>query len=355
MADEAAWRAFTIQGSQVGVAMLRGYKRIESRKRRLAAGWYYLHVGRQSLQALPPECLAALQQTWPQAPPEEDLSKSCVLGMVCLGKVIPADKISNAWVCKSLPLVHEITASIEFTQEVPWPKGKQAVWYLHGDELRMKLKDAVQSGVRRNFEPLWPHLADERPGAKRSKVMQPWAGKKRKRRVDAGQSRSPAQPLFTMAQRRRLLLRSPLKKPRLAKAPASQAMQIGVTPQRGPEQRSLANRVAAGRTLELLTTLMAVHFLKIGPEGRTAQLQPRGGLFAYWYKKPVFILSVWVSRKIPLADVVPLKETTYEGCAVLKAKYTDTQTCRQTDLENVGLHFQVADCVNDRRGASCLV
>ena len=335
--------------------MLRGYKRIESRKRRLAAGWYYLHVGRQSLQALPPECLAALQQTWPQAPSEEALSKSCVLGMVCLGKVIPADKISNAWVCKSLPLVHEITAAIEFSKEVPWPKGKQAVWYLHGDELRMKLKDAAQSGIRRNFEPLWPHLADERPCAKRSRVMQPWAGKKRKRRADAGHSRSPAQPLFTMSQRRRLLLRSPLKKPRLAKAPASQAMQIDVTPQRGPEQRSLAHRVAAGRTLELLTTLMAVHFLKIGPEGRIVKLQPRGGLFAYWHKKPVFILSVWVSRKIPLADVVPLNETTYEGCAVLKAKYTDTQTCRQTDLKDVGLHFQVADCVNDRRGASCLV
>ena len=67
MADEAAWRTFTIHGSQVGRAMLRGYKRIESRKRRLAAGWYYLYVGRQSLQVLPPECLAALQKTWPKA------------------------------------------------------------------------------------------------------------------------------------------------------------------------------------------------------------------------------------------------------------------------------------------------
>ena len=97
MADktQATWRAFTIQGPQVALAMLRGSKRIESRKRRMAAGWYYLHVGRQSINSLPPECSAALRQTWPDAPEEASLSKSCVVGMVCLGKVIQASKVEK--------------------------------------------------------------------------------------------------------------------------------------------------------------------------------------------------------------------------------------------------------------------
>ena len=68
----------------------------------------------------------------------------------------------------------------------------------------------------------------------------------------------------------------------------------------------------------------------------------------------MFILSVWTSRKITLADVVPLKQATFQGRTVLKAKYTETRTCRWSELKDVGLHFQVANCANDRRGASGL-
>lgn len=148
MADEAqaTWRAFTIQGPQVALAMLRGSKRIESRKRRMAAGWYYLHVGRQSINSLPPECSAALRQTWPDAPEEASLSKSCVVGMVCLGKVIQASKVENPWVCASLPLVPEIVA-IEFRSPVRWEKGKQAVWHVKEGEMQGKLKEATASGI----------------------------------------------------------------------------------------------------------------------------------------------------------------------------------------------------------------
>ena len=355
MADkaQATWRAFTIQGPQVALAMLRGSKRIESRKRRMAAGWYYLHVGRQSINSLPPECSAALRQTWPDAPEEASLSKSCVVGMVCLGKVIQASKVENPWVCASLPLVHEIVATVEFRSPVRWEKGKQAVWHVKDGEMQGKLKEATASGERRSWDSLWPTAEDERPAAKRQKLTQPWKSKKRKRRSDAGNTRSPAQVSFTASKRRRLLLRSPLQKPKLAKAPASEALQASTSPQRGPDRCSLAQRVAAGRTLELLTTLMAVHFLKIC-DAKVTQLQPRGGLFAFRDDQPVFILSVWTSRKIPLADVVPLKQATFQGQTVLKAKYTETRTCRRSELKDVGLHFQVANCANDRRGASGL-
>lgn len=274
--------------------------------------------------------------------------------MVCLGKVVQASKVVDPWVCPSLPLVHEIVATIEFTEVVPWQHGKQAVWHLQGEELQGKLRQAAQSGERRAFESLLPHAEDERrPAAKHRGLTKPWASKKRKRRADAGTSRGPAQPLFTAAKRRRLLLRSPVKSKTIAKAPASEAMQTCADFQRGPERRSLAHRVAAGRTLELLTALMAVHFLKIC-EARVKQLQPRGGLFAYWDKKPVFILSVWTSRKTVVADVVPLGPAIYQGHAVWKAKFTDTKTCRCSELSDVGLHFRVANCANDRRGASRL-
>ncbi|CAL1171214.1 unnamed protein product [Cladocopium goreaui] len=143
------------------------------------------------------------------------------------------------------------------------------------------------------------------------------------------------------------------QKPKLAKAPASEALQASTSPQRGPDRCSLAQRLAAGRTLELLTTLMVVHFLKICA-AKVTQLQPRGGLFAFRDDQPVFILSVWTSRKITLADVVPLKQATFQGRTVLKAKYTETRTCRWSELKDVGLHFQVANCANDRRGASLL-
>ena len=51
---------------------------------------------------------------------------------------------------------------------------------------------------------------------------------------------------------------------------------------------------------------------------------------------------------------VPLKQATFQGRTVLKAKYTETRTCRWSELKDVGLHFQVANCANDRRGASGL-
>ena len=76
--------------------------------------------------------------------------------------------------------------------------------------------------------------------------------------------------------------------------------------------------------------------------------------FAFRDDQPVFILSVWRSRKVPLADVVPLKQATYQGKTVCKAKKKETRTCRRSELKDVGLRFQVANCANDGRGASAL-
>ena len=111
----------------MALAMLRGYKRIESRKgRRLPAGWYCLHVGQKSLRGQPPECSQALQRVWPDAPSEDALPTSCVVGMVCLGKVLQCQLVDDPWKCESLPLVHVIDATLEFLQPVLQVRGSKA-------------------------------------------------------------------------------------------------------------------------------------------------------------------------------------------------------------------------------------
>eukprot|EP00969_Alexandrium_andersonii_P239093 10555443-Alexandrium_andersonii.AAC.1 len=54
--------------------------------------------------------------------------------------------------------------------------------------------------------------------------------------------------------------RAPLHREGVAKAPAALAVDESVR-ERGVERRSLAQRVAAGRTLERLIRLMDMHFL----------------------------------------------------------------------------------------------
>ena len=41
-------RSLTIKDGDMGLAMLTGDKRMETRKRKLAKGWYNLHLGKQA-------------------------------------------------------------------------------------------------------------------------------------------------------------------------------------------------------------------------------------------------------------------------------------------------------------------
>ena len=74
----------------MGLAMLRGYTHVETRSVRLAAGWYYLHIGKKKLEDTIAAGPALIAATFLDAPEESDLPKSCIIGMIRLGKAVSA-------------------------------------------------------------------------------------------------------------------------------------------------------------------------------------------------------------------------------------------------------------------------
>ena len=88
-------RAITESRCSVALAMLRGYKPFVSHSGVFPVGWYWLHVGAQDncrqVGILKERCASALTQSWPSAPIDEDLPKSCILGRIYLGRVLPAE------------------------------------------------------------------------------------------------------------------------------------------------------------------------------------------------------------------------------------------------------------------------
>ena len=342
----------------MALAMLRGYKRIESRKgRRLPAGWYCLHVGQKSLRGQPPECSQALQRVWPDAPSEDALPTSCVVGMVCLGKVLQCQLVDDPWKCESLPLVHVIDATLEFLQPVLQVRGQQGVWYITDTKVRERVQQARLDAAVVCHPVIYPDAACMRKAAAASsarKPFQPWAKKlPRKRRTDAGVARGPPGLAMPPSKRRRLMLREAVPRTGLAKNPAAPAEQAH-TP-RGVDSLGLAQRVAAGRTLPRLLTLMQFHFLRPVHDSPAA-LPLRPGLFATLSSsgQAVFILGTFARRSSALVDVVPLRAATFQGQNVYKAFYKELQTCRQAELADVGMHYVTASCSNDRRGSCSL-
>ena len=127
-----AGRSFTVGCPRVALAMVKGFKRMESKSKTahcLAAGWYYVHVGSATLPAaVVDKCAAAIQSTWPEAPEASTLPRSCIYGAVLLGKVVDASALDDPWAFEELPKAHVILETREFRSPVPNLKGKQNVW-----------------------------------------------------------------------------------------------------------------------------------------------------------------------------------------------------------------------------------
>ena len=177
------FKAFTIQGCQMGLALMKGYKPIETRSCRWRPGWYWLHVGKGGLRCVPGG-EKALRQCWPPdqvLPDETVLPQSCIIGRVRLGRVIPASRVSHAWVIdvacgKSRPAgsagppsaagavvpkalwCHVIEEAEEFMHPVRNIKGCLNIWKVKDPEVRQRLKQALLSSTSRSFWPSFPAI-----------------------------------------------------------------------------------------------------------------------------------------------------------------------------------------------------
>eukprot|EP00959_Pyramimonas_sp_CCMP1952_P470297 9496394-Pyramimonas_sp.AAC.1 len=126
----APGRAFTVGCPRVAVAMLKGFKRIESKPETsncMPVGWYYLHVGKRPLQpAMADKCTIAMEATWPGAPEADALPRSSVYGAVLVGKVVDASALETPWAFAEWPKAHVILESHELQSPIQGVKGQQS-------------------------------------------------------------------------------------------------------------------------------------------------------------------------------------------------------------------------------------
>ena len=99
----------------------------------------------------------------------------------------------------------------------------------------------------------------------------------------------------------------------------------------------LAPRLAAGRTIPNLVAAMDARLFSVAKAPVTSSLAPKRGLFASRDGQDVFILAAFVRHRVPVADVVPIRPDT--SGQNFKAKLKNTMTCKQSELDNVGVHF----------------
>jgi hypothetical protein len=195
MSRPSEYRAFTVHGPQVGLAMLRGVKRVETRNTPFPRGWYSVHVGGKSLKtslAVGPDLIKI---TWPDAPAELELPMSCIVGRVHLSKVVRADAAAgvHSWVVRSAGAFSMvISQAVEFLVPILEIRGHQSIWYVKPPDVQQALRDAIANDNLREFPPLFADLADMRPPPAVA-VGQRWtrAVALRKTRSDAGKRKTP--------------------------------------------------------------------------------------------------------------------------------------------------------------------
>ena len=368
MPRDIAGRTITVQGHVVALLMLRGIKKVENRKTKLAPGWYNLHVGNTDLQKTLPAAVSLVHSTWPDAPAENTwhtYAKSCIVGRVLLTKALLSEEVAaeHPWAIPSVgrfSLV--IEESIEFQNPVLSVKGAQGVWYAAPDVLQAVQLASIE-GTHRKFEgPLFPSLVDQRSSRKcaaPTKCIQRWTKKTRKTRNDAGIQKKEVAGVAIRAferddlegsrQRRRKLPSSGphWKRRRAANLPASsEAHQVAVGDQRQSPVVNGSSRVAAGRTPSLLHNLMRQHFFcdmePLQPPSAGSPERPRRGLFA-WSSADAcwcFVVGTFSRRSTSLVDVCPLKASGPSERGIFRARYGDVVTRKADRLHNVGRQFR---------------
>ena len=340
--------AFTVQGPQMALAMLRGFKPLENRSVRWRPGWYYLHCGQGRL---PSDCSLPLSQTWPDAPAEDELPRSCIFGRVRLGRIVSSQRFEHPWALASLgKWAHIIEESLEFRQPIEHVKGKLGPWRACGGILE-QVRVATAQAIRRDFSDIFPEMSDERPRGRIAIAAWP-----KRLPGKAWTPRRTAEEIPPTAAVRSCVVPrlaphrggTTKKREALASTPASSS---GAVEQlHGIRQGPLCTaerRIAAGRTPARLARLLRMSLLhKPEPDLQLAAgLPPDAGLFAERLGVDVFIVSVFVRRGVPMADVVEIRDVS--GCFV--ARFRDVRTTRRADLTNVGLHFHTVGFGPGRR------
>ena len=335
----------------MALAMLRGKKPFEVRNKQWAAGWYYLHVGGKRLQCVVPNGLDILQSTWPECPPADSLSSSCIVGQVFLGRVLDADVVEHAWNVRSAGrYCLLIEQAIEFQEPVLHVRGGQGVWYIKDANVNASVLAAADAGTLVKFPDPFPSLPDVRRASVRSPRHTVSWKKCRRTRRDAGKRRVPEHSGTRRKRQQLARVEEPSGKRRRANLPAVASPPVGPA---GDERQAAvalaATRLAAGRTWSVLHNLLRDHlFADIRSTAANSQLVAKPGLFAHSAADAafVFIVGTFTRRGLALADVVPLTSRHVGGSSVWVAAYRDAVTRRQDHLTDVGLHF----CPLPRRG-----
>ena len=144
----------------MGVAMLTGEKRMETRKRRLAKGWYNLHIGRGSKTS----------------------TAGCVIGMIHVDRILDCNLLQDSWAKPEFGQFSSvIDKTVQFGQPVGPISGGQAIWYIKDKDMMRQLAEQVSEVECRSFEPYRPDLPDL-SSFRRQTVYTPWTKAPRKRK-----------------------------------------------------------------------------------------------------------------------------------------------------------------------------
>ncbi|CAK0852894.1 unnamed protein product, partial [Prorocentrum cordatum] len=287
------WRTFTVHGPQMALAMLRGIKPVETRRFSwLRPGWSNLHVGKGPISKYP-ACQEALRRTWPDAPAEGALLRQCVVGQVHLAKRVPLETVARPW---AMPAAGSWCYVIDAARGRPvdWAGQPPAERAPPGAQLGIALelgigesRCAQTSGCASAQDPA---TRLPRGMVRRNFFRSAAPTRKRKKKRPVEEGGAPAN------------------------SPANLPPRVG-----GQDCRSVAaagqraQRVAAGRTLPRLLHLMRMSLLH-RPErcvDSADGLRPHGGLFGCIAGDPAFIVG-------------------------------DLHTVKQSEISNVGAHFQAA-------------
>lgn len=366
-----ALRTFTVSSAGVALAMLKGKKPVENRSQNWwPLGWYLLHVGREPGH-VKPDWQQALQLTWPDVPNESTLPHSCIVGKLRFGRIVRGDTLNHPWVLASSGnWCYIIEESIEFAEPILDIKGNQCVWYMKNGAAIEHIAAATAAGMHRNFPDVFTgvvsDLAHHSSPQTRRTCLRPFSKRMpRKPRQNAntsvqaaptpstprGLSRSGLGPDGCRVTSRKRKRKTSVEAHRHAKAPAFHEPAVEDTGLPASQDvRSvgefctLASRFRAGRTLPRLLQIMQQHvFHRPSPvRDEDQSLTPQPGLFAMWQGGSVFIVGVFIRRRIPLADVVKLlPRTQADSRELFVARLADAHTVPQSEVSDVGAHFRI--------------
>ena len=315
------WPMITVRGAPMGLAMLRGHKRIANKGWRIRPGWCVLHVGKQPMARAH---RALMGTTWPDAPACNNLAGHC-LGLVHITAQRSPGSLRDPWALG--PMCHIIDAAFEFSTPVkargvekigPAPLAAvaaikdqfgSATWRLVnvGD----LLGDGWQ-GARLGQEE--QQHAPRAAGSKARRCgVTPWAAApvRRKRSVSAPMLLTEPKSLRRLAERRASKQRFSCEPATLltaAQDPTVRSTKRKRAPA-SPDEETLAKRLASGRTSENFLRLVHCHLLSPPPPGGAGANPPARqaapGLSARLGGVDVLVVDTFHRYRVPMADVVP--------------------------------------------------